>query len=98
MKDLTAIHKTIIIVAFLAAIVALSLLGKDIAALVAVGASILAGVGISVAQGSQIQQQTNGAMKAKDEAFEQFARDTTRHMRELADVLARMQPPADGKL
>ncbi len=93
MKDLNGTHKTVIIVAFLAAIVSLSFLGKDTAALVAVGTAILAALGFSVAQGTQIQQQTNGALKAKDEAFQQFAADTTKHLRELADKMAEMTPP-----
>lgn len=93
MKDLNGTHKTIIIVAFLAAIVGLSYLGKDTAALVAVGASILAGLGIAVAQGSQTIQQTNGALKAKDEAFQDFAKETQTHFREMADMLAKMSPP-----
>lgn len=92
MKDLTGTHKTIIIVAFLGSLVALALLGKDTAALVAVGTAILAGIGFSVAQGTQIQQQTNGALKAKDEAFQQYAADTTKHLREMADKMAEMTP------
>ncbi len=93
MKDLNGTHKTIIIVAFLAAIVGLSFLGKDTAALVAVGAAILGGIGISVAQGSQTIQNTNGALKEKDKAFQEFAADTTKHLRELADKMAEMTPP-----
>lgn len=93
MKDLTGTHKTIIIVGFLGSLVALSYLGKDTAALVAVGAAILAGLGFSVAQGAQTIQQTNGALKEKDKAFQEFAKETSQHMRELADMLAKMQPP-----
>jgi hypothetical protein len=95
-KDLTGTHKTVIIVAFLAAIVGLSFLGKDTAALIAVGTAILAGIGFSVAQGTQIQQQTNGALKAKDEAFQQYAAETSKHLRELANKMAEMTPPPKG--
>jgi hypothetical protein len=92
-RDLNGTHKTIIIVAFLAAIVGLSYLGNDTAALVAVGTAILAGLGIAVAQGNQTIQQTNGALKAKDEAFQAIVKDTQKHMREMADMLAKMSPP-----
>lgn len=93
MKDLTGTHKTIIIVAFLASLVGLSFMERDTAALVAVGAAILGALGISVAQGSQTIQNTNGALKEKDKAFQEFAKETSQHMRELADTLAKMQPP-----
>lgn len=94
MKDLSGTHKTIIIVAFLVALVALTFLGKDTAALVAVGAAILGGIGISVAQGTQTIQQTNGALKEKDKAFQELAQETQKHMREMAEMLAKMQPPS----
>lgn len=93
MKDLNGTHKTVIVVAFLAALVGLAVLGKDTAALIAVGTAILGGLGFSLAQNAQIRDNTNGALKAKDENFKEFASEMTRHMREMADKMAEMQPP-----
>lgn len=94
MNGLTGTHKTIIIVTFLVSLVALAFFGKDAAAFIAIGTAILGGLGFSLAQNSQIKDNTNGALKAKDEAFQKYAETTTQHLRELADKMATMQPPA----
>lgn len=60
MKDLGPTHKTVIIVAFLAAMVTLALTGRDTAALVAVGTAVLAGIGVSLGQQQAVKEQTNG--------------------------------------
>lgn len=96
MKDLTGTHKTIIVCAFLAALVALAFMDKDTAAVIAVGTAILGGLGFSLAQSSQIKDNTNGALKAKDEMFQKFAESTQQNMREMAEMLAKMQPPPPG--
>ena len=52
-------HATIIIVAFFAALVALASMGKDTAALVAVGVAILGAIGLAVGQAGTTREAVN---------------------------------------
>jgi hypothetical protein len=73
---------TIVIVAFLAAIVALAMTGRDTAALIAVGTAVLAGLGLSLGQQQAVKEQTNGNTTKLLEMVEAQGQ-----------MLARMQPP-----
>lgn len=84
MNDFNATHKTIVIVTFLASIVALTWSGHDTAALIAIGAALLAGLGINVAQTQAVKEHTNGNMAKLLGMVEEQAR-----------MLAAMTPPKD---
>ena len=60
MREFSATHKTIIICAFLAALVVLTLTGGNLAALIAVGTAVLGGIGVSLGQVQAVKEQTNG--------------------------------------
>lgn len=84
MKNFSPTHMTIVIVAFLAAIVALAMTDRDTAALVAVGTAVLAGLGLSLGQQQAVKEQTNGNTTKLLEMLEKNA-----------EMLARMQPPSE---
>lgn len=86
MKDLGPTHKTVIIVAFLGSIVALTFSGHDTAALIAVGTALMAGLGLSLGQQQAVKEQTNGNTTKLLEMVENAQQ-----------ILAQMPPPVKDK-
>lgn len=84
-KDITWRH-VIVIVAFLAALCALSITGHDTGAFVAIGAAILAAMGLIATNTATVKNQVNG------NSTEMLAM-----LREMSQQLARMIPPPEPK-
>ena len=92
MKGFTPTHMTIVIVAFLAAIVALAMTNHDTAALIAVGIAVLGGLGLSLGQQQAVKEQTNGSMSRALEMAAASSQAALEQARVNANLLALMTP------
>lgn len=92
MKGFSPTHMTIVIVAFLAAIVALTMTGHETGALIAVGAGILGGLGLSLGQQQAVKEQTNGNTSRLMDMVENSNKASIEQARVTANLLALMTP------
>lgn len=89
MKDITWKH-VVIAVAFLGAFVALAVSGKDSGALVAGVLALAGGLGWLGSQVASAKTQANGNLDLAG-----LVREQGGHIREMASMLAQMQPPVE---
>lgn len=109
MNDLKAIHKTVIILGFLAAIVILQLFGQSTAAFITVGIMTLSAIGFNMGMTQQVKENTNGTMQRwvsvvqtqLEGLQQQIERQSERHHKQLEEfskLLANAQPPKDQEV